>query len=302
MKRVLCFIMAMLLLSALTAGCLKIPESAYNPDAGSSKTSGDNKGQSQNQSDTGKAADGGDRSEGPKGGIYKEPGSELGDFYSFVDDTVGVHERAMNSYETDDFYLSFVTADPMVLTTALLSLSMLDYIESGDNMREEGRLNGADAVRERNGDKITFSMKRVREEDGFDRVSKKGDVSVETGTLDMSSNTVTIEAKIERDGEVIERSICETVVLPDNTIIAQVLRKPIPPEDDRVANEGKAYFLRFNTEKFEIVTAKFEPDVNFTYRSIVGDASATPDSMSEGYTMVRRMTIIGDEVTAERYE
>ena len=145
---------------------------------------------------------------------------------------MGKFERAFNSYETDDFDLMVATADPMAVTMGILILSSLDYIESGDNAREAGMLNGADCVREKNGSMINFSSKRVRDEDGFDGVSKAGDIITEAGSLDTAANAVIVE-RITSARLIAERLICEVVVLPDERSLPSSCQ-PMPPRDDRV--------------------------------------------------------------------
>jgi hypothetical protein len=308
MRRILCFVLAVLMLLVFTCGCVKVQEKSGGSDQSSSRQEGGSASSSPDASDAGKSgsdsksgSNDGAGKEVSSGAIYKEPGDELGDFYGYVNDTIGKFERAFNSYETDDFDLMAATADPMAVTMGILILSSLDYIESGDNPREEGKLNGADCVREKNGSKITFSSKRVRDEDGFDGVSKAGDIVTEAGSLDTAANAAIVEKTTERDGILLERSICEVVVLPDGTVIAQFLSKPMPPRDDRVKEKGNAYFARYNDKEFEIIKADFEPDPNFTYKSIIGNANATPESMSEGYVKVRRLTVKDDAASAEKY-
>lgn len=305
MKRILCFVLAVLLLSVLTCGCVKARDKSGGSDLSSSSQNGGSVKGSSDVPDTDDSGNGGSDDSAAKeaspGAIYKEPGEELGDFYDYVDDTMGKFERAFNSYETDDFDLMVATADPMAVTMGILILSSLDYIESGDNAREAGMLNGADCVREKNGSMINFSSKRVRDEDGFDGVSKAGDIVTEAGSLDTAANAAIVEKTTERDGILLERSICEVVVLPDGTVIAQFLSKPMPPRDDRVKEKGNAYFARYNDKEFEIIKADFEPDPNFTYKSIIGNANATPESMSEGYVKVRRLTVKDDAASAEKY-
>ena len=46
-----------------------------------------------------------------KGGIYTEPGMEMNDFYDAFNEAMSSFERAVNSYETDDFDLFDVGFD-----------------------------------------------------------------------------------------------------------------------------------------------------------------------------------------------
>jgi hypothetical protein len=123
-----------------------------------------------------------------------------------------------------------------------VTICQYDYIQSGDNAKEVGQVAQGDAVREKKGDIITFSRTKTFKEDGFGGTQKKGDIISENGTLNMSTNTLVFESKTERDGNVISRTVPEVVILKDGSIIAQTLRKPQPPSDNRVEDRGHAWF------------------------------------------------------------
>ncbi|HNU79209.1 MAG TPA: hypothetical protein PKG58_00505, partial [Bacillota bacterium] len=48
----------------------------------------------------------------------------------------------------------------------IVMIVQYDYIQPGDNAKEVGQVAKGDAEREKNGDVITFSRKKVMEEDG----------------------------------------------------------------------------------------------------------------------------------------
>lgn len=175
------------------------------------------------------------------GGIYKEPGEELQDFYDAVNGALGVFERAVNSFESTDFELD-ARGDHFALAGDIVGIVQYDYIEPGDNAKEVGQVAKGDAVRE-----------------------KKGDIVNESGTLDISSNTLVHEYKTERDGAVVSRTVSEVVMSEDGTFIAQTLKKPMLPRDDRVKDRGHAWFIRCSKNELEVIMAYFEPDVNFNY-------------------------------------
>lgn len=238
---------------------------------------------------------------GDTGGIYQEGGKELGDFYAAFDGGMGVFERAVNTFETDDWDLSNVRGDFITPSGAIVTLSQYDYLQPGDNAREEGKNGGFDAVREKNGNVITFSQIMTREEDGFGPNAKKGDVVSESGTLNTATDIMTMEARTERGGAVIARTVSEVVRLSDGTFVAQIISKPQTPDDTRVEDRGVARFVRFTATELEIITAYFPPDVNFSYSTIVGKGDITPESMAEGYAKARQLLVKDDVATAAKY-
>ena len=236
-----------------------------------------------------------------KGGIYDEPGMEMSDFYDAFNDAMGNFERAVNSYETDDFDLIDVGGDFIAPTINIVNITQYDYLESGDNAKETGNNGDFDAVREKNGSIISFSESMTREENGFGRDDLKGDVIESHGTLNTETNTLIIEGTTTRDGQIISRSVSEVVMLPDGTFLAQCIDKPKKPTDDRIEDKGIARFVYCSKDKLEIIAAKIDPDVNFTYESIIGNPDATPETMSEGYNKLRQLVVENDTATAKKY-
>lgn len=236
-----------------------------------------------------------------KDGIYTEPGMELTDFYDAFNGAMARFEKAINIYEPDDFELFDIAFDYIAATSNIVSITQFDYLEPGDNVKETGKNGKFDAVREKKGNIITFSESMTREEDGLGSDDLKGDVIEIHGTLDTETNTLILEDTTKRDGQIIARTVNEVVMLPDGTFLAQIIDKPKKPRDDRIEDKGTAHFIHCSKDNLEIITADFEPDVNFTYESIVGNADATPESMSEGYKRVRQLIAEGDVATAKKY-
>ena len=58
----------------------------------------------------------------------------------------------------------------------------------------------------------------------------------------------------------------------------------------------------FNKDRLEVIRAKFEPNVNFSYNSIIGKGMTTPDDMAKGYTLVRKMIVEDGNVDVESYD
>ena len=90
------------------------------------------------------------------------------------------------------------------------------------------------------------------------------------------------------------------VRLSDGTYIAQTLHKN-EVYDERIEDKGDAVFMVFNKDRLEVIRAKFEPNVNFSYNSIIGKGMTTPDDMAKGYTLVRKMIVEDGNVDVESY-
>mgnify|MGYP000868170160 CR=1 FL=1 len=236
-----------------------------------------------------------------KGGIYKEPGMELSDFYDAYNGTLSRFEQPVNRFETEDFDFFDIGFDMLAATINVVNIVQFDYLQPGDNAKETGKNGKFDAVREKTGNIIAFRESMTREEDGFGDDNLKGDVVERYGFLNTETNTLVLEGTTKRDGEIISRFVNEVVILPDGTIMAQIFDKPKKPTDERREDKGNAYFLRCTEDKLEIIKASFEPDVNFKFETIVGKPDTTPEAMSEGYKRVRKLTVENDVATAMKY-
>lgn len=228
---------------------------------------------------------------GSSSGINYVSGEELLAFYTAFDDAISKFEQPINEYATEDFSLIDVGMDPLAPLTPILNMGMYDSLEVFGT--DEGQ------YREKSGGVIKFGKEFTREEDGFGPSAKKGDVVREEGNLDTSSNALVFETSIERSGELIKREVAEVVMLTDGTFIAQILSKPVP--QDNVEDKGNAYFVRCGKDDLEIIKARFEPDVNFTYDSILGKGDSTPEDMSQGYEKIRKLTVKNGEAATEKY-
>ena len=119
--------------------------------------------------------------------------------------------------------------------------------------------------------------------------------------MDISNNTLVHEFYIERNGETISRAVTEIVGLSDGTYIVQSFNKS-PLYDERLEDKGDAYFMIFDRNKLEVIKAKFAPDVNYAYNSIVGKGKTTVEDMAQGYTLVRKMTVANGVASVEKYQ
>ena len=236
-----------------------------------------------------------------KGGIYKEPGMELSDFYDAYNGALSRFEQPVNKFETSDFEFFDIGFDMLAATINVVNIVQFDYLQPGDNPRETGKNGKFDAVREKTGSIIAFSESMTREEDGFGDDNLKGDVVERHGFLNTETNTLVLEGTTKRNGEIILRFVNEVIIQPDGTIVAQIFDKPKKPTDDRIPDKGNAYFVYCTEDKLEIIKASFEPDVNFKFETIVGKSNVTLDTMSEGYKNVRKLTVENGEATAMKY-
>ena len=220
------------------------------------------------------------------------PGSELSDFFNFYDTALDPFEEAINNWEADDFFMFDAALDYMSPSLHFLSMSLYDVLY----------LFGADEgeYREVNGNIIEFGKEYAREEDGYSPNDKKGDVYVEKGILDNSAKTLFFESYVARDGEKLSRGISEVVCLSDGTFIVQTLRKDMV-HDERLEDKGDAYFMVFNKDRLEVIKATFAPDVNFTYKSIIGNGKTTVEDMAQGYTLIRKMTVADNVAKVDKY-
>jgi hypothetical protein len=307
MKKILRLIAVLLTIALLFAGCGGTSSRSRDDDDDDDRVS--SKSDKNDKSD--KDSKGGEDKQKPEepdeeepdepsGGIYKEAGMELYDFYEAFNGGMKRFERAINNFEPEDFTLIAVGADFLAPTLTMVSITLYDYLEVGDNPKETGKNGKYDAVREKKGNVIEFSQSKVNEEDGFSPNDKAGDKVGERGTLNTSTNSLFMEVTRERDGEVIERTILEAVILPDGTMIAQIFDKSLPM-DKRIEDKGIARFIRFDRDEMEIIAANFAPDVDFEYESIFGKGDVTPEEMAEGYTKIRRLVIEDGEASAEKY-
>ena len=224
--------------------------------------------------------------------LDKTPGEELSNFYSFYDNALSSFEGAVNAWETDDFAMFDASLDYFATSLHIVGMSLYDLL--GIFGADEGE------YREAKGNLIEYGKEYTREEDGFSPNDKKGDFYVEKGILDTSTNTLYFENYTERDGQKISRVVSEVVALSDGTFIVQTFSKPVL-YDDRMEDKGTAYFMVFDANKLEVIRAVFAPDVDFTYDSIIGKGKTNVEDLAQGYTLVRKMTIVDNVASVEKY-
>lgn len=210
------------------------------------------------------------------------PGMELSGFYAFYDNAISRFEGPINKWETDDFFMFDAAMDYFFPSIHFVSMGLYDTLEFF------GTDNGE--YKEVDGNIVKFGKEYTRDEDGFSPNDKKGDIVGEIGILDSSAKTLSFETYIKRDGELISRVISEVVALSDGKFIVQSLSKT-PLNDDRYEDTGNAYFMVFDSDRLEIIKAKFSPDVNFTYNSIIGKGNTTVEDMSQDYTLDRKSVV-----------
>jgi hypothetical protein len=172
----------------------------------------------------------------------------------------------------------------------LQNLPQYDMLAGEDLSRKEGTLmlSGNQGIREKSGNEIWFSSQKEYTEDLLK--NKQGDRYSETGTLNMKDNTLTFEAKMERGGKVIERTVFESVILPDGTYLQQFFHVT-PSEEKEGALSTTAVFKRMNQKEYSAVTAHFDEKVDFAYDTIIGKGDVSTDTMSSKYEATGKFTV-----------
>lgn len=219
-------------------------------------------------------------------------GNELSEFFTMYSNALDIFEGPISDWEPSDFFLLDAALDYMVPSMKVVDMSFYDSLFIFG--KDEGE------YKEVSGNIVKFGKDYIRAEDGYTSNEKQGDHVVVKAELDTSANTLVYETYIERDGELVAREVTEIVKLSDGTYMSQALSKTIPM-DERLEDKGNAYFLVFNSKKLEVIKAKFEPNVNFSYSSIIGKSKLSVDEMAQGYTLIRKMTVDNGKVDLVTY-
>lgn len=220
------------------------------------------------------------------------PGSELSGFYAYFNESLTAFEASVNKWETDDFFLFDAVLDYLSPSLHLVTMGLYDSLEFFGY--DEGE------YKEVTGNIVKYGKEFIRSEDGFSPNDKEGDLVVEKGILDTSARTLSYESYTKRDGELVTRAVTEVVALSDGTFVVQTISKAAL-YDDRLEDKGDAYFMVFDSNRLEVIKAKFSPDVNFNYNSIIGKGNMTVDDMAQGYVLIRKMTVADGVANVETY-
>jgi len=178
-------------------------------------------------------------------------------------------------------------------SAALAFLGEYDLLSTGNLPKKEGTLmlSGYHGIREKNGNviKITGSIEYT-EDTGM---NKKGDKITEQGSLDLSTNSLTYEKKLERDGKISSRIVIESVILKNGTYLLQYFNTDASMPGGA---SGEATFKRYDSSGYSALVASFDKGVDFKYDSIIGKGDVQPDSMAAGYSVKGRFTVKGGKV------
>lgn len=234
----------------------------------------------------------------------RDPGRELYYFYEDFDTAMKRYERAVNSYESNDFTLMMnLGFDYISPALTIVDITLIEAFLIGESLSLTGVVSGFDTVRERKGDIISYNMSKVNEENGFSPDDLAGDAKVIRGTLDTKKNALKHEILTEREGKVILRTVCEIVQISDGSYLVQLLTVPKKPTDDRLKHNATAYFYLCGKDKLEIKVARMEPDYNFKYNSIIDNPNTNLDALASNYELLREFTMEKDEVIdSKNYE
>jgi hypothetical protein len=178
----------------------------------------------------------------------------------------------------------------MTLAMPELALALLgeyDILTIGDAPKKEGKLmlSGYHGVREKSGSMIKFAADMEYTEDTG--MNKKGDRITEQGSLDMSSNSLIYERKVENGGKLLSRMILESVVQKDGTCILQYFSAGAGLSGNA---SGEAVFKRYNSSGYTALVAGMDANTDFKYASIIGKGDIQPDAMAANCTIKARFT------------
>lgn len=302
MKKILIIMLLVtMLLFIMTAcgGTGSTKETGNGDPAANVGPSGADKGEDGNNvpaDEGGNASDSGSSPAGNgAGGIYKTSGNELSDFSTSFTETETPYSDSISSLESPSMDTLSVTMAVMMPNLDLAMLAGYDILSVDDLPKEEGKLllSDLEGVREKSGDKINFSASHTYDEDG--NVNKKGDKVTEKGVLDTSKNELTFEFSTERGGKLINRTVMEAVILKDGTHLMQYFKVAEGYSEGSPAT-ASAVFKRFSKDDYKGISAKFDPNYDFKYDSILGKGDIQPEAMAKNYTIEGTLTVAGGKV------
>lgn len=282
MKRIIIALLIACMLIGVLSAC---GSGAKAADAKTDSTTQAEAKNTDNPDDTGKAAEEG----GSSGSIYTTPGDELTDYLNALTKPEEEYINSITGIEASDMETMGAQMTIAFPNVAVLSLPMYDILSVEDLPREEGKmmLSGMDAVREKSGKEIKFSAGRTYTEDT--ETYKSGDKISEKGSLDMQTNTLTIELKIESGGKVINRTVFESVILKDGTCLIQYLNAANLMDGSKVSTN--AVFKRYNKGEYTAVVAGFDGKTDFSYDSIAGKGDIQSEEMAKNYKVTGKFTV-----------
>lgn len=145
-----------------------------------------------------------------------------------------------------------------------------------------GELEGS---KETNGSVITALIDVTLGEDGrwSEAGEEPGDHAHLEATLDTKNLTLSYENTLERDGEIVDRTVLEVVILPDGTILFQFFHMENLYLYDSSAREY-AVFKRISGDSYSSIVADIGFDFDFTYNSIIGRGDMTTEQMARSHT------------------
>ena len=284
MKKIIALFLTAFLLVGLFAGCGSGKSQAGSaPVAGSVQVAGETAGGGADVDNGGNA--------GNLGVEYTEGGLELTDYSSALSNAekpfADLFEKSITDPDMDILSAQMTLAMPEL---ALALICEYDVLSIGDAPKKEGTLmlSGYHAVREKSGNVIKFDADMEYTEDTG--MNKKGDKITEQGSLDMSKNSLIYERKVENGGNLLSRTIIESVILKDGTCILQYFSTGNGLSGN--AN-GEAVFKRYDSNGYTALVAGVDAKTDFKYDSIIGKGDIQPDAMAANCTIKARFTAKG---------
>lgn len=234
----------------------------------------------------------------PASAIYQEPGAELSEFTAAIVSSEETFDGPLNS---SDKVPMDAQMDRVTPNLALITPPQYDLLSMEDEAREEGKLmiSGYDGIREKSGNIIKFSGKYVYQEDSQFGTNKKGDVVTEQGSLDTNSNTFIYESKLERGGQILDRTVYEGVILPDGTYLIQYICAS-QSSSDPSAIDCTAVFKRYNSNEYTAILANSDKGIDFTYDSLAGKGDVKAEDMAKAFSIKGKIIVSGGNVSYEK--
>ncbi len=280
MKKVIALILTAFLIVGLFAGCGSGKSQAGNaPGAGSVQVAGE--AALKADGDSGEDA-------GISGVEYTEGGVELTDYVNALSNAekpfADLFESSLTDPDMDTLSAQMTLAMPGL---ALALLGEYDILSIGDAPKKEGKLmlSGYHGVREKSGNVIKFAADMEYTEDTG--MNKKGDRITEQGSLDMSTNSLLYERKVENGGKLLSRMILESVILKDGTCILQYFSAGAGLSG---STNGEAVFKRYDSSGYTALVASMDANTDFKFDSIIGKGDVQPDAMAANCTIKARFT------------
>ena len=259
----------------------------------------------------------------PSADITLEQGREFNCFYWAFSDAEQDFTSLILSFGTSEFDDPYESHDFMMAydslgrcNTYLDALSTFDeFFYSDDIPPGETHLLdwmimlNVEGSKHTNGNIITASIDDILGEDSrwLEAGAEAGDHACLEASLDTEDLTLNCKSTLDRDGEVVDRTEFEVVILPGGTMLFMFFHVENLYKDDSFARQyavfkrisGDSYSGVVCGEPHSGVVADSGPDFGFTYDPIIGKGDMTAEQMAQGYTVTDVFTVEGRHTKGE---